>query len=169
MTANKTELLLPPIVPGDYRDQWGSFFKDAWQWIGSHWLHILIATGIAVVLVALLRLARHWGVQACRSGDGTANWYAIFGRALGKTGNFFMVMLAARLVVGYAHAPAAIGTTANRTTVTSSRMIPSALTRLSLAPSPTCSPRSRSCSTARSASAKRSATTSPRERSSASG
>jgi len=112
MTANKTDPLLPPIVPGDYRDQLGSFFKDAWQWIGSHWLHILIATGIAVALVALLRLARHWGVQACRSGDGTANWYAIFGRAVGKTGNFFMAMLAAKLVVGYAHAPAAINSTA---------------------------------------------------------
>jgi small-conductance mechanosensitive channel len=109
--TNKTGPVLP-IVEGDYQDQMGSFLHDGWHWLLTHWLHILIATGIATALVLLFRLARHWGVKACRRGDGVATWYAIFGRALGKTGNFFMVMAAAKLVIGYAHAPAAISATA---------------------------------------------------------
>ncbi len=77
----------------------------------SHWWNILIAAGLAIAIVLVLHFVRGWALRLCRRGEGVANWYSIVGRAIGKTGNFFMVMAAARLVVGYANAPAAINTT----------------------------------------------------------
>jgi small-conductance mechanosensitive channel len=84
---------------------------DASAWIGSHWVEIVLAVGAAFVIFALLDLLRRWGMRLCKRGEGVANWYSIAGRALAKTGRFFMIMTAARLVIGYADAPPLIRTT----------------------------------------------------------
>jgi len=102
-----------PFLPegGDLRVQVQSFFTESSHWIAAHWLNILIATGAGIVIFLLLHAFRGWGLKLCKRGEGAADWYSIFGRAVGKTGNFFIVMAAARLVVGYANAPPVIGTT----------------------------------------------------------
>src|ERR1044072_1453508 len=106
--TNKT-VILPE--GGDLQAQARSFVAEAAQWVEAHWVNILVAAGAAVVIFLLLHVVRRWGLKLCRRGDGTANWYSIIGRAVGRTGNFFIVMTSARLVVGYANAPPMVGTT----------------------------------------------------------
>jgi len=97
----------------DLQVQARTFFSDASLWVQGHWLNILIAAGVAVGVFFLLHIVRAWGMRLCRRGEGVANWYSILGRAVGKTGNFFIVMTAIRLVSGYAGAPPIIATTVN--------------------------------------------------------
>lgn len=88
-----------------------SFLRDSVAWVQGHWPDILIAAAIAVAVVVVLHVIRAWGLRLCRRGEGVANWYAIFGRAVGRTGHFFIVMTAIRLVTGYSYAPAPIAAT----------------------------------------------------------
>jgi small-conductance mechanosensitive channel len=106
--TNKTAPLLPDV---DLRTQTQALINDSWAWAHSHWLNILIATGIAFVIVLALHSARSWGLRLCKRGEGVANWYAILGRAVAKTGNFFILMIALRLVSGYAGAPPMVEST----------------------------------------------------------
>ena len=107
--TNKTVPFLPE--GGDLQLQVKSFAAESSQWIQAHWLNILIASGAAVVIFLALHLIRGWGLKLCKRGDGTANWYSIFGRAVGKTGHFFILMTSIRLVTSYANMPPVIGTT----------------------------------------------------------
>ena len=109
MTNNTAAPLLPSGAT--LQSQVAAFFSDASAWVQAHWLNILIAGALAVVIVVVLHLVRAWALRLCRRGEGIANWYSIIGRAIGKTGNLFMVIAALRLVVGYANAPVAINAT----------------------------------------------------------
>lgn len=102
-----------PILPsGDtLRTQVGSLFHDSLVWFQHHWLEILISGGIAAAIVLLLHGIRAWAIRLCGRGSGTANWTSIIGRALAKTGNFFIIMAALQLVSGYANPPQMVGTT----------------------------------------------------------
>ena len=82
-----------------------AFFTDAGLWLQSHWLQILIATGIAIGIVLLLHFLRRWGMKLCERSEGPAGWGTIVGRAVARTGNFFIIMVAAKLVSGYAAPP----------------------------------------------------------------
>lgn len=109
MTVNTTAPLLPSSAT--LQAQVAGFFSEAVAWVQTHWLNILIAAALAILIVVVLHVVRAWSLRLCRRGEGVANWYSIIGRAIGKTGNFFMVMAALRLVVGYANAPVAINAT----------------------------------------------------------
>ncbi|MEO7690946.1 MAG: mechanosensitive ion channel domain-containing protein [Sphingomonas sp.] len=87
--------------------------QDASAWFQSHWLQIAVATAIGIVIFLLLHLLRRWSLRLCKRGEGVASWYSIVGRALTRTGNLFIILVSARLVVGYADAPPAIHTTIN--------------------------------------------------------
>jgi small-conductance mechanosensitive channel len=101
MTTNKA-----PILPDvDLQTQTEILVKDSSIWVQSHWLNILIAAGIATAIVVALYAARSWGMRLCKRGEGAASWYAILGRAVAKTGTFFIIMVALRLVSNYAGAP----------------------------------------------------------------
>ncbi|MES2989696.1 MAG: mechanosensitive ion channel family protein [Pseudomonadota bacterium] len=104
-----------PALPSgdDLQVQAQSFFHDATIWMQSHWLNILIATGIALAIFFALHAVRRWGVKLCERGAGVANWYAILGRALSKTGHFFILMTSIKLVTGYANPPEMVTTTVN--------------------------------------------------------
>ena len=87
------------------------FYADAATWFEVHWLQIAIAATAGVAIYLLLNLLRGWALKLCRRGGGAANWYTIIGRAIGKTGHIFMILAAARLVVGYSNAPPSLDTT----------------------------------------------------------
>lgn len=108
-----SNITVPPLLfpAGRLQMQTTTFLRDAFLWVQSHWLNILFASGIAIGIVLLLHLIRGWGMRLCKRGEGVANWYSILGRALAKTGNFFILMTAVRLVSGYANPPAAIEST----------------------------------------------------------
>ncbi len=81
------------------------------DWISLHAVQILIAAGAGVVIYLLLAALRSFGKRIKgKRGDplGLSN---VIGRAFAKTTHFFMVMVAARLVSGYANPPELLRTT----------------------------------------------------------
>ncbi|RYD54248.1 MAG: mechanosensitive ion channel [Sphingomonadales bacterium] len=112
MTINttKSESKLPS---GDeLHAQVNSFYYDATIWVQAHWLNILIASAVAAVIFVGLHMIRRWGLRLCERGAGVANWYSIFGRAVSRTGHFFILMTSIQLVVGYANTPLLLDQTA---------------------------------------------------------
>lgn len=102
-----------PLIPAgeDLQAQANTLFHDSVIWIETHWLNIAIAAGVALAIVLALHAVRGWALRLCQRGAGVANWYSIIGRALSKTGNFFILMVALRLVSGYANPPVMVTTT----------------------------------------------------------
>ncbi len=80
-------------------------------WMRSHWLELLISGAAALVIALALYAVRGWGMRFCRKHPGVTGWRSIFGRAIARTGHFFIVMVAARLVTIYADAPPVVATT----------------------------------------------------------
>jgi len=93
-----------PTAPGLHAQLLSAMDQDL-IWIQAHWLAIAVATCAGVALYLLLDLFRRWGLSLCRRGDGVATWYSIAGRAIARTSHVFMVLAAARLVIGYVDAP----------------------------------------------------------------
>ena len=110
--TNKTAATPLPLPSGDdLQAQTTTLVRESWAWVGAHWLEILIAAGVAAAVVVLLHMVRRWAMKLCQRGEGAGNWYSIIGRAIARTGNFFIVMIALRLVSGYARTPQVIDST----------------------------------------------------------
>lgn len=108
-----TNTTAKPLVPAasDLQVQASTLFRDSLIWIEGHWLNIAIAAGVALVIGLGLHMVRAWAVRLCHRGAGTATWYSVVGRALARTGNFFIIMTALRLVSGYADPPQMVAAT----------------------------------------------------------
>ena len=88
----------PIFRASDVGEQAQDFVATGSAWLTTHWLQILIATGIAVAIVFALHGARALGRRLCERHPDATGWTTIIGRAVGRTNNFFIVMLAAKLV-----------------------------------------------------------------------
>ena len=113
MPTNTTAAAKPPLLPDtDIDEQAKSFVDVSIIWFHTHWLQILIAaaigTGIVLGLYAARRLGRKLGNQSSQG-----SWSRVFGRAVAKTGNFFIIMVAAKLLTKYSGAPEQVATTVN--------------------------------------------------------
>jgi len=76
-------------------------------WVSDHAVQIMIAAGAAIVIYLLLTAMRSFGTRIKgKPGDhlGVSN---VLGRTFARTTQFFMVMVSARLVAGYADPPPA--------------------------------------------------------------
>jgi small-conductance mechanosensitive channel len=103
-----------PIFPASNIDgQVHTLVGETQTWIATHWLQVLIAGGAGVLIFLALHGLRALGHRLCRRDTSGTGWWTVFGRAITKTGNFFIVMTAAKLVDGYADAPGAVMTTIN--------------------------------------------------------
>jgi small-conductance mechanosensitive channel len=100
-----TPAATPIIKPVHLGNQFRDLVAASTGWLQTHWLQILIAFGVGAGIVALLHIARRLGARMCARDETGTGWWTVIGRAMAQTGTFFMVMLAARLVVGYADAP----------------------------------------------------------------
>ncbi|MEG3179298.1 mechanosensitive ion channel family protein [Sphingomonas sp. LT1P40] len=85
--------------------QMRTLVNDSSIWLQSHWLQIVIAAAAAAAIIAILHLLRRWGMKLCENSTGPAGWGTILGRAVARTGHFFIIMVAAKLVGGYANPP----------------------------------------------------------------
>src|SRR3546814_9089615 len=83
------------------------------HWITNNGVDILIGAGVAAVIALVLLGLRAFGHRLI--GDNTADqkWRTIFGRVLSKTSLFFIVMVAATLVVKNTETPALLARVVN--------------------------------------------------------
>jgi small-conductance mechanosensitive channel len=109
--SNNTQAQSPALSASNVQDQAENLFTASSIWIQTHWLQIIIAVAAAAVIVVVLHFLRRLGHKLCNLRPGAAGWGTVFGRAIVKTGNFFIVMVAAKLVAGYANAPHEVAST----------------------------------------------------------
>ncbi|CAN5373819.1 mechanosensitive ion channel family protein [soil metagenome] len=77
-------------------------------WFSVHAVQIMLAAGAGVLIYLGLAALREFGKRLKVSKADHLGYGAVVGRAIAKTTHFFMVMVAARLVAGYANPPAAV-------------------------------------------------------------
>ncbi|MEO7170341.1 MAG: mechanosensitive ion channel family protein [Sphingomonas sp.] len=109
--TNNSQAKAPVLSASNVQDQAEDLFTASSIWFQTHWLQIIIAVAAAAVVVAGLMFLRQMGNKLCNLRPGQAGWGTVFGRAIVKTGNFFIIMVAAKLVAGYANAPREVTTT----------------------------------------------------------
>ena len=109
--ANNSQAQTAALSATDVHEQAQTLFAATFAWFRTHWLEIIIAVAVAAVIVVALHFLRRLGHKLCNLRPGPAGWGTVFGRAIVKTGNFFIVMVAAKLVAGYANAPPEVETT----------------------------------------------------------
>jgi small-conductance mechanosensitive channel len=85
----------------DFQAMW----RDTADWFAVHYMQILIAIGAAIVIYLLLATLKGLGKRYKGSRGDTIGYTNVLGRTVAKTTHFFMVMVSARLVAGYADAP----------------------------------------------------------------
>jgi small-conductance mechanosensitive channel len=101
--ANTSAAPRPDLGP-----QLQQMVNDSSLWVQSHWLQIIIAAAVGTGIVLLLHFLRRLGLKLCERDPKHTGWPTVFGKAIGKTGNFFIIMVAAEAVAGYAAAPAGV-------------------------------------------------------------
>jgi small-conductance mechanosensitive channel len=111
--TNTTAAKQPIFDASDVGDHAQGFVTASIAWVQAYWLQILIAFGIGAVIVIVLHTARRFGSKLCERPRALNGWGIVVGKAIARTGNFFIVMLAAKLVAGYSAAPGEVATTIN--------------------------------------------------------
>lgn len=104
--ANKTEpaTAAASVRAPDFVEMW----RSTSDWFAVHYVQIIVAIGAGVLIYLLLAALRSFG-KRWRGTRGDPLGYAnVLGRAVARTSHFFMVMVAAKLVAGYADPPAVL-------------------------------------------------------------
>jgi small-conductance mechanosensitive channel len=96
------------LTASDVRAQTLSLWKASAGWVSAHWLQVLIAIGVGVLIFLGLHFLKSLGYRLCNRDKSGTGWFTIFGRAIAKTGNFFIVMTSAELVAGIGDAPSQV-------------------------------------------------------------
>ena len=109
MPANKSETVAPGLglhAP-DLREIWVS----TTDWLQVHYLSVLIAFGAGILIYLALSALKSAGKRYRGVRGDPLSYTNVVSRAAAKTGHFFRIMVAARLVVGYADAPESLART----------------------------------------------------------
>ncbi len=108
---SNTVAVKPPIFDAHaLRAQTDGLLAASFNWVRLHWLQVLIGFAVGTAIVFALHAGRHLAQRLCTRDPGPTGWGTVIGRAIVRTNNFFVVMLAARLVVGFAVAPVQVAT-----------------------------------------------------------
>ena len=100
-TADASPVLADPITAEDVEQK----LSGLWAWVSAHAVEIAIAVGVGTAIyLALAYVQRHARKYAERQPD-RLSLAAIVGRTLAKTKQYFLIMISARLVVGFSEAP----------------------------------------------------------------
>ncbi len=106
MASAKTNL--PDHVftpPQDLAGQGRLLIDETTAWLQANSLRIVIALAVGIVIVAALLAVKKLAQRLCREHDPLVGWRTILGRVAARTSFWFLVIVAARLVDGYADAP----------------------------------------------------------------
>lgn len=112
MTLSLEKILTPtptprpsPFTVRDLHERTAAFWRTNWDWLTDHWLEVLVAVTIGVAIFSAVHFVKALGRRLCRRDETGKGWYTILGSAIAKTGNLFIILLAARLVSGIGQAP----------------------------------------------------------------
>jgi small-conductance mechanosensitive channel len=97
-----THVFTPPT---DLTGQGRALVDETIAWLSANSLRIVIALAAGVVIVAILLGVKKLAQRLCREKDPLVSWRTILGRVAARTSFWFLVIVAARLVDGYADAP----------------------------------------------------------------
>jgi small-conductance mechanosensitive channel len=112
MTTNTAAIAkAQAIKKANFQREAQEFVSSSTTWVQDHWLNIAIAAGIGTGIALLLFWLRGFGPRLAKRSKSGKGWPAIFGRAIERTNSFFIVMLSARLVSGFAGAPESVSST----------------------------------------------------------
>lgn len=106
MAANQTNPS-PHVFtpPADLVGQGRLLLNETLAWLSDNSLRILIAVAAAALIVAAQLAVKKVVQRLCREHDELVGWRNILGRVATRTSFWFLVIVAARLVDGYADAP----------------------------------------------------------------
>ena len=93
--------------------QFNVLVTESVTWLQTHWVQILIGAAVAAVIIIAAHALRRMGPKLAARSKSGKGWPAVFGRAIERTNNFFIVMLAIRLVTGFAQPPQQVETVTN--------------------------------------------------------
>ena len=107
--ADKKDPALPDIsvTPPNLTEMWHSTI----HWFQLHYIQILIAIGAATIIYLALAAIRELGKRHRGHAGDALGYTNVLGRAAARTTHYFMLLVSARLVVGYADAPASLAKT----------------------------------------------------------
>lgn len=108
-TSNSFNPIVQPAA--DVAPQLRNLINDTSNWLASNSLRIVIAVGIAALLVILLLGLQNAAKRLCRNNEPLIGWRTIIGRMAAKTRFWFLVVVASRLVSGYADIPPSLNLT----------------------------------------------------------
>ncbi|MDX3910736.1 MAG: mechanosensitive ion channel family protein [Sphingobium sp.] len=100
-SAPKEPLVKINAQPPDLDQMW----RSTAHWFDLHGLEILIAAGAGFIIYLALNGIKHLAQRLRGEPGDTASLMSVVGRAFSKTTHFFMIMVSARLVAGYANPP----------------------------------------------------------------
>jgi len=106
--SNKQAAILPPIRVRDVNSQVQGLMKTTVDWIGDYWLQLLVSFAAGAAIVIALHFARRMGRRLCQREGQLGGWGIVIGKAVTRTGNLFILILAAKLVIGFANPPAEV-------------------------------------------------------------
>jgi small-conductance mechanosensitive channel len=81
-----------------------TMIDDFSRWLSVHWLQIAVAIGAGIAIYLILNFLRGLVKKLCRR-EHIPGPLSVAGRAAQKTSHLFMMVVAARLVAGYASPP----------------------------------------------------------------
>ena len=85
--------------------QAGLLWRDTLAWLASHSLQILLGLAAGAAIVAVMLGLKWLGLRICRTDPMHNHWRSIIGRVLDRTRLWFILALAARVVVAVGQAP----------------------------------------------------------------
>ncbi|MCF8708113.1 mechanosensitive ion channel family protein [Rhizorhapis sp. SPR117] len=108
--TEKSIAIVSPIHTGGIEQTLGAGWTSTYVWISANSTAIIIATLAGICIYLLLGLARGLGKQLRNKSD-PLGLMPIMGRVIGRTSQFFMIMVSAKLVVDHASPPAVMAET----------------------------------------------------------
>jgi len=99
VVAASPEPAAQPLV--DLSDLWASSIG----WVQTNWFQIIVAGVLGFAIVTALYAVRRLGKRWCRPDRNFGPWLKIIGRTISRTTDYFILMVAVRLVDGYAQTP----------------------------------------------------------------
>ena len=101
---NTTEPAAVKVHTPDLVEMW----RSTSEWLSVHYVQIAIAIGAGILIYLALTALRQFGKRWRGDFGDPLGYTNVLGRAVVRTTHFFMLMVAAKLVAGYADPPAAL-------------------------------------------------------------